>query len=71
MERRPDPNDGRGVIVAFTPKGRQTLGIAVEVMGEIERDYRAVIGAERYELLKDDLKAILDRFDRQGGFGLD
>lgn len=71
VERRPDPDDGRGVIVAFTPKGRETLGMAVEVMGEIEQDYRAVIGAERYELLKDDLKAILDSFDRQGGFGLD
>jgi DNA-binding MarR family transcriptional regulator len=71
VERRPDPDDGRGVIVAFTPKGRETLAMAVEVMGEIERDYAAVIGTGGYEQLKDQLKAILDRYDRQGGFGLD
>jgi DNA-binding MarR family transcriptional regulator len=71
VERRPDPNDGRGVIIAFTPIGRHTLAMAVQVMGEIERDYASVIGEDGLEDLKTRLKAILDRFDRPGEFGLD
>lgn len=71
IERRPDPDDGRGVIIAFTPKGRKALSVAVTVMDEIERDYAAVIGHKRLSALKQDLKAILDQFDRPGEFGLD
>jgi DNA-binding MarR family transcriptional regulator len=71
VERRPDPDDGRGVIIAFTPHGRETLALAVEVMGEIEREYASVIGEDGLEDLKTRLKAILDRFDRPGEFGLD
>jgi DNA-binding MarR family transcriptional regulator len=71
IERRPDPTDGRGVIIAFTPLGRSALATAVDVMGEIERDYQSVIGAAGLEQLKDHLKAILDRFDRPGEFGMD
>jgi len=71
VERRPDPQDGRGVIVAFTPKGREGLATAVEVMGEIETEYAEVIGDAGLDELKRHLKAILDRFDRQGGFGMD
>jgi DNA-binding MarR family transcriptional regulator len=71
IERLPDPDDGRGVIIAFTPKGRSTLAIAVEVMGGIERDYASVIGDDEMERLKSSLKAILDRYDPPGAFGLD
>jgi len=69
--RRPDPDDGRGVIVSFTPKGRNALAMAVEVMTEIEGDYAGIIGIDGLNQLKDHLKAILDRFDRPGAFGLD
>ncbi|OHV89481.1 MarR family winged helix-turn-helix transcriptional regulator [Mesorhizobium sp. ORS 3428] len=71
VERRPDPEDGRGVIVAFTPKGREGLATAVEVMAEIEAEYAEAIGQSGLEELKGYLKTILDRFDRQGGFGMD
>jgi DNA-binding MarR family transcriptional regulator len=71
VERRPDPDDGRGVIVAFTGKGRATLAIAVEVMGEIEQEYAGVIGVAGLDDVKSRLKAILDRFDRPGEFGMD
>lgn len=71
VERRADPEDGRGVIVAFTPKGREGLAAAVEVMAEIEAEYADVVGQSGLDELKGHLKAILDRFDRQGGFGMD
>jgi DNA-binding MarR family transcriptional regulator len=71
VKRRSDPDDGRGVIVAFTPKGREGLATAVEVMGEIETEYAAVIGESGLGELKRHLKAILDQFDRHGGFGMD
>ncbi|WP_217577632.1 MarR family winged helix-turn-helix transcriptional regulator [Mesorhizobium sp. GbtcB19] len=71
VERRADPEDGRGVIVAFTPKGRQGLATAVEVMAEIEAEYAGVLGQSGLDELKGHLKTILDRFDRQGGFGMD
>jgi DNA-binding MarR family transcriptional regulator len=71
VERKPDPEDGRGVIVAFTPLGRNALAIAVDVMSEIEREYEGVIGERGMAALKRHLKAILDRFDRPGAFGLD
>lgn len=71
VERRPDPADGRGVIVAFTPRGRQTLALAVEVMAEIEGEYAGAAGVSGFEDMHRTLKAILDRFDRSGEFGLD
>ena len=71
VSRRTDPEDGRGVIVAFTPHGRAALAVAVEVMTGIERDYESVIGKEGLGVVKRHLKAILDRFDPQGGFGRD
>ena len=71
VERRADPEDGRGVIVAFTPQGRQGLATAVEVMAEIEAEYAGVVGQSGLDELKRHLKTILDRFDRQGGFGMD
>ena len=43
VTRASDPDDGRGVIISFTAKGREALGIAVEVMTGIEQDYAAII----------------------------
>ena len=70
-ERKPDPDDGRGVIVFFTPKGRHALANAVEIMTSIEQDYAGIVGAKGLADLKRMLKAILDQKDRSGEFGLE
>jgi DNA-binding MarR family transcriptional regulator len=71
VERLPDPQDGRGVIVKFTPHGRKALSVAVEVMGEIEQQYATVIGQDGLAQLKGLLKRVLDETDREGAVGLD
>ncbi len=71
VDRRPDPEDGRGVIIGFTPKGRQALAVAIETIAEVEADFARVIGPEAFQRLKADLAAIIAARDLKGGFGLD
>ena len=71
VERIPDPQDGRGVIIRFTSHGRQTLAAAVEIMTGIEADYAAIIGEQGLARLKRMLKKLLDEIDRPGEFGMD
>jgi DNA-binding MarR family transcriptional regulator len=71
VERRADPDDRRGVIILFTPHGRQVLADAVEVMTGIEADYASIIGEQGLVRLKRILKQILDQVDRPGAFGMD
>jgi DNA-binding MarR family transcriptional regulator len=71
VERRPDPEDKRGVIVCFTPRGRKALNDAVESMLEIEAEYASAIGASGYKKLKQLLFELVEKTDPQGGFGLD
>ena len=71
VERIADPDDGRGVIVRFTKKGRAGLATAIEVMTEIEGEYVQLIGAGGLTAIKSNLGAILDAYDAEGQFGLD
>ena len=71
VERIADPDDGRGVIVRFTKKGRAGLATAIEVMTEIEGEYVQLIGAGGLTAIKSNLGAILDAYDSEGQFGLD
>ncbi len=71
VERKPDPDDGRGVIIIFTPQGRHALATAVEVMTGIERDYADIISETGMSDLKGMLKAILDQTDKTTEFGMD
>ncbi|MBI2719702.1 MAG: MarR family transcriptional regulator [Rhizobiales bacterium] len=70
VERVPDPEDGRGVIVRFTKKGRAGLACAIEVMIEIEAEYATIIDAKGLSELKRLMAAILDVTDQEGRFGL-
>jgi DNA-binding MarR family transcriptional regulator len=69
--REDDPEDRRGVVVRFTPRGRRMLEEAVEVMTEIEGEYEQVLGAKDYARLKALLRKLVDGIDPQGGLGLD
>jgi len=71
VERHPDPTDGRGIIIRFTPNGRAGLACAVEVMTEIEAEYAAAIGQADMAHLKFSLALLLSKVDLSGAFGLD
>ena len=71
VERVPDPDDGRGVIVRFTKKGRTGLSCAIEVMTEIESEYAEILGGKGLDKLKTLMAEILDQTDTQGTFGMD
>lgn len=71
VARHPDPDDGRGVIVRFTPEGRAALANAVEVMDEIEAEYAGIIGWDRLAATKASLREILAQLDMAGKFGID
>ena len=71
VTRREDPEDGRGVIIAFTPKGLAALRIAVEVIADVEKDYAELIGARKLRELKALIGQLLSKVDQQGVFGLD
>ncbi|HZQ85505.1 MAG TPA: MarR family winged helix-turn-helix transcriptional regulator [Acidimicrobiales bacterium] len=63
LERAPDPDDGRGVLVRHTAAGRALLADALAAMADIEAGYEAVIGAARMRALKRSLAEIADAFD--------
>lgn len=63
LERRPDPEDGRGVLVGHTAAGRALLADALEIMGEIEDGYADVIGSERMGVVKAALAEIAESTD--------
>ena len=71
VERVADPQDGRGVIVRFTKKGRAGLATAIEVMTEIEAEYAVIVGAEGLAHLKRLMAEVLEVTDKPGRFGLD
>ena len=52
VERRPDPQDGRAKIVAFTPEGLRVLERLREAVAEAERRMAQVIGQPFLSLVK-------------------
>lgn len=71
VARHDDPQDKRGVVVRFTPRGRSMLQQAVQVMTAIEAEYSALVGERDYAQLKKLLRKLVDRIDARGDFGLD
>jgi DNA-binding MarR family transcriptional regulator len=56
--RDPDPDDGRGVIVRYTDRGRAGVAIARKRMLSLERDYAAQVGAERWAEVRATLETL-------------
>lgn len=64
VERLPDPNDRRGVLVRLTPEGRTAVDGAFEALLEAERELIAgLAGTERAELAML-LRTLLAPFDQ-------
>ena len=58
VRRDPDPDDGRGVIVRYTDRGRAVLAIARERMLALERGYAAQVGANRWAEVRSTLETL-------------
>jgi DNA-binding MarR family transcriptional regulator len=67
LERVPDPEDGRAVLVRHTTAGRALLADALEEMAAIEAGYESVIGSRRMAALKKALTDIAAAADPGGG----
>jgi DNA-binding MarR family transcriptional regulator len=60
VEREPDPADGRGVVVRYTPRGLAALEVARTRGEELERRFASRIGAHQWRNVRDALEALFD-----------
>lgn len=58
--REPDPADGRGVVVRYTPRGLAALRVARTRMSQLERRFASHIGAHQWRTARDVLEALFD-----------
>ncbi len=63
VARRPDPADGRGVLVALTPAGRARVDAAVTDVAAAERRMVAALGARERAALARGLSRLLSAVD--------
>lgn len=62
VERMPDPNDRRGVLVRLTPEGKTRVDSAFEALLEAERALMPELGPEDREHLATLLRRLLEPF---------
>jgi DNA-binding MarR family transcriptional regulator len=71
VQRLPDPRDGRGKLVGYTPKGLDALRDGDRIKLQIERRYVERIGQPRFAALMDALRALdaepADASDKEAG----
>ncbi|HEY3774312.1 MAG TPA: MarR family transcriptional regulator [Solirubrobacteraceae bacterium] len=58
VRRDPDPDDGRGVIIRYTDRGRAGVAIARDRMLALERSYATQVGAERWAEVRSTLETL-------------
>lgn len=58
VRRDPDPDDGRGVIVRYTDRGRAGVAIARKRMLALERAWAAQVGADRWAEVRSTLDTL-------------
>jgi len=60
VKREPDPADGRGVVVRYTPRGLAALQVARTRGEELERRFASRIGAHQWRNVRDGLEVLFD-----------
>lgn len=63
VERRPDLSDGRAKLVCLTDSGWRAIYEGRRLIAQIEADWGAALGADRFESLCSDLQSLLDLLD--------
>ena len=63
VERRRDSRDGRAKLVLLTDAGWCAIRQGQRVIAQIEADWGAALGGERFESLCNDLQSLLDQLD--------
>ena len=66
LDLRPDPTDGRAVIVGRTARGQRLLRDALDVVSELEGEYAERLGRKRFDSMRKSLSALLDHIDPGG-----
>jgi DNA-binding MarR family transcriptional regulator len=59
VERRPDPRDRRAKLICLTDAGWKAMRTAQRLIAEIESDYGARVGRERFETAAETLDQLL------------
>ncbi|TCP61761.1 MarR family winged helix-turn-helix transcriptional regulator [Baia soyae] len=57
--RKPHPTDKRGKIVVLTERGRLVVETKEKILNEIEQHLIDEVGAERLQMMKDDLASVI------------
>ncbi len=63
ITRIPDPRDRRATLVTFTEEGWRFVRDAQEVKKEMEAEYLAILGQERFAELKQSLMLLTEKYD--------
>jgi DNA-binding MarR family transcriptional regulator len=63
VERRPDPRDGRAKLVCLTDNGWRAMQEGRRLIAQIEGDWGAALGSDRFESLCREMQALLDLLD--------
>lgn len=66
VERQASSTDGRAVIVIQTEVGRSLLRDALDIVEQLELEYRSVLGDQRYRNLSSALALLVDLIDPAG-----
>lgn len=64
VERVPDPRDGRARLVRVAERGAQAVALTVPVVAEVEAQWRAHLGAQRWTQLREALVALREITDQ-------
>jgi DNA-binding MarR family transcriptional regulator len=60
VERVPDPHDGRAKLIHFTERGAAAQQAGREIVGQIERDWSALLGEADFRQLRQLLERLHD-----------
>jgi DNA-binding MarR family transcriptional regulator len=58
VERGPDPDDHRSKRIALTERGLAIVPVIRDAVAEIEREWEAALGSERFDELRESLRAL-------------
>lgn len=63
VDRAPDPDDARAVLVTITERGAESLQAAAGIFEDLRREWVRELGRDRVRALEDDLTTMVSRGD--------